>query len=212
MRKPAPGSRPKDKQCPACGTNQSNTVLKCGCGHLLWGILGGGYESGAYKLVGEIPHDIVNPLLYQLKVHNTGCASITPKRVRMGEEMVKVRLRSSFAAYRDNPACIACGRRGTKWLVIDRTNTLFGKPHMAADNFSKHKRQYSLMFVSDNYIPMTIDHIQPKSRGGQNDISNYGTMCWDCNVVKSNLTLQEFREWLSDSQGATSSPAGPTFW
>lgn len=33
---------------------------------------------------------------------------------------------------------------------------------------------------------MTKDHIIPKSKDGKDDISNYQTMCYKCNLEKGN--------------------------
>ena len=34
---------------------------------------------------------------------------------------------------------------------------------------------------------MTIDHIYPKSKGGENDINNYQCLCQKCNRIKGNI-------------------------
>lgn len=41
--------------------------------------------------------------------------------------------------------------------------------------------------VTDNMIPMTIDHIYPKSKGGTNYLVNLEPMCYICNREKSNI-------------------------
>ena len=41
-------------------------------------------------------------------------------------------------------------------------------------------------------IPMEIEHITPKSRGGSNRISNLAISCRSCNVKKGNKTAEEF--------------------
>lgn len=38
-------------------------------------------------------------------------------------------------------------------------------------------------------ITLEIDHINPKSKGGKNDINNYLTSCFDCNRGKQNIPL-----------------------
>lgn len=39
-------------------------------------------------------------------------------------------------------------------------------------------------FFSKDNILMTKDHIVPKSKGGRNHVSNYQTMCFECNSKK----------------------------
>ena len=39
--------------------------------------------------------------------------------------------------------------------------------------------------------PLTIDHIQPKSRGGIDTWENLTTACIKCNTKKGNRTLEE---------------------
>ena len=42
-----------------------------------------------------------------------------------------------------------------------------------------------------------IDHITPKSRGGDNKIGNYALSCPMCNYAKRNLDVLDFLYWLS---------------
>lgn len=42
----------------------------------------------------------------------------------------------------------------------------------------------------------TIDHVQPKDLGGGNERGNLLPACVTCNGLKSNITLEEFRENL----------------
>ena len=40
---------------------------------------------------------------------------------------------------------------------------------------------------------LTIDHIIPLARGGQNDISNLQTLCFTCNLQKTDKSDHRFR-------------------
>ena len=41
--------------------------------------------------------------------------------------------------------------------------------------------------------PLDVDHIVPRSLGGENDISNYQALCWLCNTNKGNRDKTDFR-------------------
>ena len=42
----------------------------------------------------------------------------------------------------------------------------------------------------------SVDHIQPRSRGGSDAIDNLHLICISCNMMKGNLTDEEFKELL----------------
>lgn len=54
----------------------------------------------------------------------------------------------------------------------------------------KWQRQCAYCGVKD--VPLQVDHIQPKSKGGSNRISNLCIACLKCNVKKSNRPIEEF--------------------
>ena len=37
----------------------------------------------------------------------------------------------------------------------------------------------------------SVDHIQPVTKGGKNELSNYVTSCWECNLKFGNKTHKE---------------------
>ena len=43
-------------------------------------------------------------------------------------------------------------------------------------------------------VVLEIDHIDPVSRGGKNDISNLVTLCTECNLGKSDADVKELKE------------------
>ena len=43
-----------------------------------------------------------------------------------------------------------------------------------------------------SHTTATIDHVQPRSRGGDDALGNLVLACWPCNSVKSNLMPIEF--------------------
>lgn len=48
-----------------------------------------------------------------------------------------------------------------------------------------HFELYGIDETGDEVL-MTVDHVQPKSKGGLDHISNYQPMCKVCNEIKSN--------------------------
>lgn len=42
---------------------------------------------------------------------------------------------------------------------------------------------------------MTFDHILPVSKGGLDEISNYGLAHLECNNLKSDMTMEEFQKF-----------------
>lgn len=69
--------------------------------------------------------------------------------------------------------CVSCGKEGTKLML-----------GIAKDG-GKHWDVYT-----EDLIPLTIDHIYPKSKGGSNEMSNLQPMCFICNNKKGN-TIHE---------------------
>lgn len=65
--------------------------------------------------------------------------------------------------------CVSCGREGTQLI----------KAADAAGGI--HWDVYDRELV-----PLTVDHILPRSKGGKNHIDNYQPMCTICNGIKGN--------------------------
>jgi 5-methylcytosine-specific restriction endonuclease McrA len=65
-------------------------------------------------------------------------------------------------------------------LACNRANVLWR---------DKHKCQYCNVHHDDRQL--TLDHVIPKSRGGQNSWTNIVTACKDCNQKKGNKTPAE---------------------
>jgi 5-methylcytosine-specific restriction endonuclease McrA len=58
--------------------------------------------------------------------------------------------------------------------------------------FLLEKFNRTCVYCDKQNIPMEIEHIIPKSRGGSNRISNLTLSCRDCNIKKGNQSLEEF--------------------
>jgi len=54
------------------------------------------------------------------------------------------------------------------------------------------KWQRKCAYCGKTNIPLEIEHITPKSRGGSNRVSNLTIACHECNQAKNNLTAEEF--------------------
>jgi 5-methylcytosine-specific restriction endonuclease McrA len=96
-----------------------------------------------------------------------------------GDEYVVVTSRSSIRA----PDVILLTRYGDipeKKLVFTRAN-IFRR--------DRHTCQYC--GAQPGMEQLTIDHVIPKSRGGQTTWTNCSLACWDCNSRKANRTPEE---------------------
>lgn len=47
-----------------------------------------------------------------------------------------------------------------------------------------------------SFKEVELEHIVPKSRGGENKIANYAIACLICNDAKNNRSLDDFLRWL----------------
>lgn len=70
------------------------------------------------------------------------------------------------------------------WPVVQNPAPTFG-------------RQFERLFPGESCYycgdaPNSVDHIIPRSRGGDDGIGNLVPCCFRCNQMKSNQTLQEF--------------------
>ena len=65
--------------------------------------------------------------------------------------------------------CKHCGLIGTRLILRMTPN---GQKHWEV--------------ISDDLIPLTVDHILPRSKGGKNIMENYQTLCVYCNQKKGN--------------------------
>ncbi|MCV3212787.1 HNH endonuclease [Plectonema radiosum NIES-515] len=59
--------------------------------------------------------------------------------------------------------------------------------------FQRDKYQCQSCGKGNDETDLTIDHIIPLAHGGQNDISNLQTLCFPCNLQKTDKTDHRFR-------------------
>lgn len=72
--------------------------------------------------------------------------------------------------YQKGCKCVVCGKEGTHFKLCGDVTT---------------KRRHFNLYAEDGTL-MTKDHILPRSRGGQDLVSNMQTMCTTCNAAKGN--------------------------
>jgi ATP adenylyltransferase len=60
---------------------------------------------------------------------------------------------------------------------------------------SRAKFKCELCGISADEKSIEVDHIFPKSLGGQDDLTNYQALCYSCNAAKRNTDDTDFREF-----------------
>lgn len=70
--------------------------------------------------------------------------------------------------YHKGCECVQCGRKATQIVLGD------GRGQLHWDLYD------------DNFYPLTVDHIHPKSLGGSDELENLQPMCYGCNQKKGN--------------------------
>lgn len=58
--------------------------------------------------------------------------------------------------------------------------------------FLLEKYQYACVYCGDMDIPLEVEHVTPKSRGGTDRVDNLAISCVDCNEEKGSQTAKEF--------------------
>jgi len=100
-----------------------------------------------------------------------------------------------YTLFRQNRQCVRCGVEGTKFLL--QASELSWRWYDRHKRISYPKPMYRAhfnLFAERNggHVLMTKDHIVPVSKGGQDLMSNYQTMCSKCNNKKGS------REWVPE--------------
>lgn len=125
-------------------------------------------------------------------------------RIKLEGHSVRVNS-SRLECFRRNQSCVRCRRTGTlfileqhgwgpprgvncfiqdcqlcNYLSIERKNLQLTSPHLNLYHVNR----------KGGFVLMTQDHILPRSRGGEDKISNLQTMCRDCNSWKGNRIIK----------------------
>jgi Restriction endonuclease len=61
-----------------------------------------------------------------------------------------------------------------------------------ARNYLLEKWGRKCVYCGVENVPLEIDHIHPRSKGGSNRVSNLTVSCHDCNQAKSNMPVEQF--------------------
>ena len=85
--------------------------------------------------------------------------------------------------------------RKIKDFAADRNKTFHGKTSFTPDEIACFEIDRFRCHYCGTEDALTIDHIIPRSKGGQDCLSNYVTACHSCNASKRNKTYSEFVEW-----------------
>lgn len=152
------------KTCDACGKINGKSTVKCTCGNFMLRFIG--YTN--VQAVADVDFQVVRPFL------NRGRKKVV---IKDNGAFYKVRTRFEDKVFYLNNVCVTCKRAITRCLLVNR-------PIKPSDgNLMPHALR--TIFCSDDYQAFNIDHIIPRCNGGPNEISNYQTMCYECNTKKS---------------------------
>lgn len=73
--------------------------------------------------------------------------------------------------------------------VSYQQGSLFG---FEVKEYLLHKWNHNCAYCNARNIPLEIEHVVPKSKGGSNSVSNLVIACRSCNEKKSNLSIDQF--------------------
>jgi len=99
------------------------------------------------------------------------------REYRVGNRVYTVRMNSHrYHCFARDPKCAACGIVGTK-MMLER-HTTDTQPHF---NFYAEENSHLVL--------MTKDHIIPVTKGGEDRMENYQTLCSVCNGLKGSARI-----------------------
>lgn len=102
-----------------------------------------------------------------------------------------------YHVLKKNRSCVCCGVIGTK-MFLDLDEQTTEKDGVPRYHFNLYAETYDTLRCQTHYVLMTRDHIVPRSQGGAEDMSNYQTMCFNCNCLKdvTSMTLDQMQRAL----------------
>ena len=144
--------------CLDCGQGYDKYRLFCECGAGMSQFMGHPYCDS--KAIGEIPFPELLTAIGKRQ-----------RSTHFGDW--HVRLKHEYVIFARDKKCLHCGTEIAKWLVYEYKDT---------NNGGDRKRR--VLPIDANFVPITIDHIIPVSKGGPSSLDNFQTLCWNCNNVK----------------------------
>lgn len=92
------------------------------------------------------------------------------------------------------PVCSHCGTEITHFKILQNDTDKYLLAYAIANNDTRRSSwqifgDFVLETKPGDEVPLTKDHIVPKSRGGSNEFKNYQTMCGPCNWDKGSGKL-----------------------
>jgi 5-methylcytosine-specific restriction endonuclease McrA len=80
--------------------------------------------------------------------------------------------------------CVKCGLKGEFFALEkqEQKHTVKGKELPDSDKYHFNLYGYD---ENGNEVMLTKDHILPRSKGGENELRNYQTLCYNCNWEKA---------------------------
>lgn len=124
----------------------------------------GYYRKGTYPI--EEVKEVIKDVLFEVDKRNA--------LVELDGDIIRGNSDRYRTFFTKGTKCVCCGIEG-KYFAKEKDSLLKNRYHLnlyALDSEGKE-------------ILMTKDHIIPKSKGGKNHISNYQTMCINCNKQKA---------------------------
>lgn len=105
------------------------------------------------------------------------------KALRFGYKIIEVYPLSDLEKHKDHSRLRVFYHKGCTCL---NCNHVFTQLALGVDRGGgKHLDVYD-----DDFYPLTVDHIIPKSLGGSNELENLQPYCYDCNNKKGNGKVQ----------------------